>query len=359
MIFEQSSKLQFTAVWYNMSKEKEFYMATTPLETFRDLYNKHTFRDNLPNYIPLWHYTSVNGLMGIVQNANLAHGKLHFWFTRSDCLNDTSEGTHVLDLFKRICCDLLSNGQINNAFYECLKHIEIPNSHFVSFPVPSDEKYTHMSVLDCPECDAYICSFSLKEDSLDMWRYYSKGDGGYALNLYAFVFDEHKEYEYSDYDEKAVFSNISSYKVIYDEATKQNMLKNVILDTYKVYKQFIDREPDCEENAKGFIKHALKIFQFQFKHDSYASEQEYRFVFYRPRSKPELLQNDLPEIRYRSQNGVIVPYIDITVEGGALYLSEVLISPYIKNSIVQNTTKEYLSKCGFDCDVRHSDLPVR
>lgn len=343
----------------NISKEMEMNMTTLPLKNFRDLYNKHKFRVNLPNYSVLWHYTSVNGLMGIVQNATSEHGKLHFWFTRSDCLNDTSEGTHVLDLFNRICCELLSDGKISNAFYECLKHIEIPTSHFVSFPVPNNEKYTHMSVIDCPECDAYICSFSLKEDSLDMWRYYSKGDGGYALKLYAFVFDEHKEYEYSDYDEKAVFSNISSYKVIYDEEIKQNMLENVILDTYKVYEQLIETEPDCEEKAMGFIKHALKIFQFQFKHDCYASEQEYRFVFYRPCSKPELLQNELPEVKYRSQNGVIVPYIDITIENSALYLSEVLISPFIKSKVVKKTTQEYLSQCGIDCEVRHSELPVR
>lgn len=334
-------------------------MTASPLRNFRDLYNKHQFHDNLPNYHVLWHYTSVNGLMGIVQNTTSEHGNLHFWFTRSDCLNDTSEGTHVLDLFNRICLELLENKKISEAFYERLQHIEIPTSHFISFPIPSDEKYTHQSVLDCPKCDAYICSFSLKEDSLDMWRYYSKGDGGYALKLFAFIFDEYKQYQYSDYDEKAVFSNISSYKVIYDEATKRSMLENVILDTYAVYEQLKATDPDCEENAIGFIKYALKIFQFQFKHDCYASEQEYRFVFYRPCNKPELLQNDLPEIKYRSQDGAIIPYLDITVNGGALYLSEVLISPYIKSKIVKNTTQEYLSQCGIDCEVRHSDLPVR
>lgn len=334
-------------------------MATTPLRNFRDLYNKHTFRDNLPNYSPLWHYTSGNGLMGIVQNANSEYRELHFWFTRSDCLNDTSEGTHVLDLLNKTCLELLDNGKISQAFYECLKDIEIPTSHFINFPIPSNDKYTHESVLDCPKCDAYICSFSLKEDSLDMWRYYSKGDGGYALKLFAFIFNDHIEYEHSDYDEKAVFSNISAYKVIYDEPTKISILENAILDTYRVYEQVKTTDSECEENAKGFIKYALKVFQFQFKHDCYASEQEYRFVFYRPCSKPELLQNDLPEIRYRSQNGVIIPYIDLAIEGGASYLSEVLISPFIKSKIVKKTTQEYLSQCGIDCEVRHSELPVR
>lgn len=334
-------------------------MTTLPLKNFRDLYNKHQFRDNLPNYSVLWHYTSVNGLMGIVQNTTSEHGKLHFWFTRSDCLNDTSEGTHILELFNKACLDLLRNKKISQDFYECLKHIEIPTSRFINFPVPSNDKYTHESVLDCPECDAYICSFSLKEDSLDMWRYYAKGDGGYALKLFSFIFSDYMEYEHSDYDEKAVFSNISAYKVIYDEATKRNMLENVIMDTYKVYEQVKTTDPKYEENAKGFIKYTLKVFQFQFKHDCYASEQEYRFVFYRPCSKPELLKNDLPEIRYRSQNGAIVPYIDLTVDGGALYLSEVLISPFIKSKIVKKTTQEYLHQCGIDCEVRHSELPVR
>lgn len=67
----------------------------------------------------------------------------------------------------------------------------------------------------------------------------------------------------------------------------------------------------------------------------------------------------MPSVKYRSQNGMPIPYIDLTVEKGTSYLNEVLISPFIENDSVIATTSDYLIHCGFNCTVRKSDLPVR
>lgn len=334
-------------------------MSEIQINDFNDLHIKHHFEERKMDFFPLWHYTSVDGLMGIIRNNKTEHGKMHFWFTRSDCLNDTSEGEHILNLFKELCSTLLKEKEINQSFYECIKDATIPNSQFINFPVPADDDITHASFIDCPPCHAYICSFSLKEDSLDMWRYYSKGNGGYGLKCYPFLFDKLKDYEFSDYDEKATFSMIRSYKVIYNNSEKEKILKEIIKDTFTAYQKSNKTESEKITAAKGFIQYALKIFQFQFKHECYASEQEYRFVFYRPYSKPKELKNELPEIKYRSQNGIVVPYIDIVVEDGKTFLEEVLISPYIENQNVVATTCDYLSQCGYNCTTRKSLLPVR
>ena len=103
----------------------------------------------------------------------------------------------------------------------------------------------------------------------------------------------------------------------------------------------------------------MKNFQFQFKHECYASEQEYRFVFYLPKDKPALLENKLPDIKFRTQNGIPVPYLDVIVEKGASYLDEILISPFIESPSVHTTTADYLRHCGYKCQVRLSELPVR
>ena len=176
-------------------------MNEVQINDFNDLHIKHHFEERRMDFFPLWHYTSVDGLMGIIRNEKTEHGKMHFWFTRSDCLNDTSEGEHILNLFKEVCSALLNEKEINQSFYECIKDATIPNSQFINFPVPADDDITHASFIDCPPCHAYICSFSLREDSLDMWRYYSKGNGGYGLKCYPFLFDKLKDYEFSDYDE--------------------------------------------------------------------------------------------------------------------------------------------------------------
>ena len=334
-------------------------MVHSPILNFQDLYRKHCSKENNTPFLELWHYTSADGLLGIIKNEQTEYGKLHFWFTRSDCLNDTSEGTNIMFLFRQVCSELFQENEISQSFFDAIKNAEIPNHQFVNFPIPAREKFTHESVLDCVPCHAYICSFSLKEDSLDMWRYYSKGNGGYGLKCYSLLFDKHKKFEHSDYEENAIFSLIRSYKVIYSDEEKKQILKGIIVDTFSAYKNSNQAENKKFQEAKSFIQYTLKIFQFQFKHECYSSEQEYRFVFYLPYSKPKLLENKMPNVKYRTQGGIPIPYIDIVVEKGSSYLKEVLISPFIENESVLATTSDYLVQCGFNCTTRKSTLPAR
>ena len=334
-------------------------MDESPILNFKELYRKYCYEETNTHFFNLWHYTSADGLLGIIRNEQKEHRKLHFWFTRSDCLNDTSEGTHILFLFRKICSELLQDNVITQSFYEVIKGTEISNHQFVNFPIPAHEDFTHESIMDCVPCHAYICSFSLKEDSLDMWRYYSKGNGGYGLKCYSLLFDKYKAYEHSNYQEDAVFSLIRSYRVIYKDSEKCQILKNIILDTFSAYENSNKSESEKNKEAKGFIQYTMKIFQFQFKHECYSSEQEYRFVFYLPYSKPVHLENKMPKVKFRTQNGMPIPYIDLTVENGYSYLKEVLISPFIENESVLATTSDYLTECGFNCTTRKSELPVR
>lgn len=327
--------------------------------SIRDLLNKYDLKDNTSRLLSLWHYTSSDGLMGIIRNDPNEHKKLHFWFTRSDCLNDPSEGKHILDMFQQTCSELLEKKVITQSFYEIIKSWEIPDDEFINFPIPSCNDYVHESVLRCVPCDAYICSFSLKEDSLEMWRYYSKGNGGYGLKCWSLLFEKYKKYEYSDYDKDATYISIRSYKVIYKDEEKKQILNSIITDTFSAYINSCESEDEKTLNAKHFIQYMLKTLQFQFKHECYSSEQEYRFVAFVPRKKPEELSNKLPEVKYRAQTGVLIPYIDIGVEKGNSYLEELLVSPFIKNERVLDTTKNYLFQCGYNINVNKSQLPVR
>ena len=334
-------------------------MTESPIFNFKDLYKKHYYNETHTQFFNLWHYTSADGLMGIIRNEAKEHGNLHFWFTRSDCLNDTSEGNHILNLFQNVCSELLRQKTISDSFYDAIHSAEIPDSQFINFPLPPREDSVQMSILDCVPCHAFICSFSLKEDSLDMWRYYSKGNGGYGLKLHSKIFENNKKYGYADYQKDATFSLIQSYKVIYDDSEKRKILTEIIVDTFSAYQNSDQPETDKTKDSKGFIQYALKNLQFQFKHECYASENEYRFVFYLPDKKPERMENKMPDVKYRVQNGMPVPYIDLPVENGCSKLMEVLISPFIENHSAEATTKDYLTQCGFTCEVRKSELPVR
>lgn len=328
------------------------------ITNFKDLYRKHNYNDEKLNLKPLWHYTSAEGLTGIIRQKE--KGKLHFWFTRSDCLNDASEGNHILNIYHEVCEHLLDDHEITKEFYNQIKDIEIPLEQFINYPVPPPEDCDGYSITDCLPCDSFICSFSLKQDSLDMWRYYSKGNGGYGLKLKPFIFDDKKDFARTfDYQEGQIFSKIIGSKVIYDKKVKEDLLRDFIKDSYSVYQNFELPNNDDIKALQGTIRFFLKDYQFKFKHECYKSEQEYRFIFYRPCEKPKSLMNELPDVKYRTQNGIIVPYIDVTVDDGISMLDAVMISPYIQNSSALDTTNTYLKQNGFNCAVEKSSLPVR
>ncbi len=334
-------------------------MSESTITSFKQLYRKHYFDKSESFCFNLWHYTSVEGLTGIIRNTPNEHSKLHFWFSRSDCLNDPSEGTHILSMFTNVCSNLLRDKRISDDFFNSIIQIDIPNDQFIYFPIPPDKDHYHVSMLECVPCDAYICSFSLKEDSLDMWRYYSKGKGGYGLKLYSRLFDEYKEYEHSDYKEEALFSLIRSYKVIYDNQAKEELLSNLVMDTFSAFMNSPDAIHHKKSQSQHFIRSTLKELQFIFKHECYSSEQEYRYVFYLPQNKPPNLKNELPIVKYRVSGAVLVPYIDLEIDNGDSYLSEIIISPFIESNTTIKTTNDYLTHCGFKCKARKSILPVR
>ena len=152
---------------------------------------------------------------------------------------------------------------------------------------------------------------------------------------------------------------IRSFKVIYEDETKENILRNIIKNTFDAYENSKLTKEQKDIQSKQFVEYALKIFQFQFKDKCYKSEKEFRFVFYRPLKKPENLKNELPDIKYREQNGIPVPYIEIPVPNDKNCLQSILISPFVDVKNSENVVSYYLSQCGFTCKVTKSTLPVR
>ena len=324
---------------------------------FSGLYRKYTFSDSvldLENTLDLkkiCHYSSANGLLGIVQDKKEEYEKLHFWFTRSDCLNDISEGKDVKRIYDNVCKKLLEEKQIYPDFYELIKNVSFsPSSYIIDYNIEPCGNFVVDSVIDCIECQTFICSFSYNFDSLDMWRYYSKDNGGYALQFATFMFcsldNPHK-----------LFGAIRSFPVIYDTNEKEKMLAETIKDAYSAY--ISEENPGRDDLVIKFIRNMLQNYQFQFKHECYSTEKEYRFVYYRPITKPDNCLDSYPPIKYRNQNGVIIPYVDLTIEKGYSEIKKVKVSPYITNPIAVSTTKEYLEHCGFKCSVVQSQLPTR
>ncbi len=335
--------------------QKETYRIRMELEF--DIKNEY----DLPRI--LWHYTDINGLMGIIRSQEKSC--LHFWFTRSDCLNDSSEGSEILRLFQECCNEWRDTNRISQELFEILGNIKIPETCTGSFYFAKPEKYDTDSIdlskfEDLSPIDVYICSFSKKPDALDLWRYYSKGTGGYCIginNNMQFPFIQREKDVYAD--STSFDPYLASFMVIYDNPTKREIIFSFLDTICNFYNNF--QNNDCIEAIIKLTEIFLQKYQFQFKHECFSSEEEFRLIFKMPKYVSVSDKQPLPEIRYRPQNGIMVPYLDLDWENAKFYLNSIWISPFIKSEKdkVRDILKEYLAQCGFECNIYNSTLPVR
>lgn len=298
----------------------------------------------------IWHYTDANGFLGIVRDNEIV-----LWFTRSDCLNDTSEGQELLKYYKKVCEKLLRENRISQEFYARIKDFEPVSRRLISYPKPRDGKYGVTGVSKA-ECETYICSFSIATDSLDMWRYYSNR-GGYALGFSLTQINQIVNSSFDKYDPTQPFCSAQLEKVMYSQEEKEKFLSDNI---ERFYKQFSSSD---EDHIKGAYCIELSLLlndsQYLFKHACFANEKEVRLIFHRPMEKPKSLGQEIPPIKYRTQNGMIVPYIEVK-SPHLNHLKSVYISPFLRNSQQVPRVEDYLQQKGFpDCKAIQSELPVR
>ncbi len=166
------------------------FMSTLPSQS-----SPYPFLDTLPEKIPLFHYTGVDGLLGMLRDKKL-------WMTNIHYQNDSQEYYHgfkiLRDIISETYPDLLTNEQLD--------------------------------VL----CDAKMSgnfTFSLSEepDSLSQWRGYCP-NGGYSISFDA------------EYFNKIIKQNhLLLGKCMYDrEEQRDFIIKNVIKINPEEYKDYND-----------------------------------------------------------------------------------------------------------------------
>ena len=324
-------------------------VADSKTERFMELF----YNDTTPN--TLWHYTNCDGLLGIVNNRAFT-----LRFTRSDCLNDTSEGEEIKQCYDWVCDRLVKDSVISQEFYDAIKNIEPTKEKLLVYPSPSEENKTlkrKMSVtsISFDKCETDLCCFSGSRDSLDMWRYYTNNDG-YSLGFQTLCFQNLVNKRFDEYTEGAQYNFVQFEPVLYDIIEKNKKLKNIVTE---IYNEFKNKKYNLEM-CVVLLKSKINEIQYQFKAECFKSEHEYRLIYYRPISKPKTMKLELPEIKYRNRNGLIAPYVDLTFRADELKLEQLYISPFLKGTAADEKAREYICTKGFDkCNVIQSNLPVR
>lgn len=273
---------------------------------------------DFPEY--LYHYTDLNGLLGILD----VNG---FWATNYGFLNDKEEILHG----KKLCVDII--GILKE------EHEHSGGQKFL------DEL---LNLIFSNDQDVFIVSFCSKPDLLSQWRGYSRGSAGVSLG---FKFNE--LVKYSTIRDNEYFIPRS---VIYNP----DIQSAILYDCIKAGLEYVLDYPEHEYFIVREINNTVKYFISLFKDSSFKEESEWRFVvtnYMESCGKKH-------QVKFRTRNNFILPYIEMKLkylqaEELPLPVRKIIVGPPANDTTIKSIEYMLQNKDLNDISVLPSNIPFR
>ncbi len=227
----------------------------------------------------LYHYTTNNGLKGILQNCSI-------WFSHINYFIDPQEWRYgqeiVVTQLKKV-----REQESEKSIIKLLEDIQ-----------GAIEGYTKVLF------NIFIACFCKEDDLLSQWREYAANGGGYSLGI---SFDD--DTKYSHYiNDLSTESHPILRKVIYDPDLQTNFVGRFLKIIINAAKK------ECEISGKTLSEiggpvtleatNTLSEIIPCIKHPAFEKEEEWRLIQnLRPDHKVELLE-------FRERKGELIPYIE-------------------------------------------------
>lgn len=287
----------------------------------------------------LYHYTTAEGICGIVENRE-------FVATKSDFLNDKMEFQYAVEVMERLIERYIVNTDLRMQFSAKLK-AEIDRIGIIS----SDH-----AALDEDEMSFYVVAFSKQNNNSLLWAEFTDFRG-YCL-----------EFDYEKIVEGFRHRVFLHGTVIYDEEEQMNGLLESLLSCIhslvekgaKDLQGFFEEDAIPSEESLNQLVDAMavvcSVYTMFFKKSYFAGEEEYRFIF--PPLHYEKGQ-DRPQFRLLDQ--IFLPYImvELEAEQQELPLQSVMVGAKNNSDIAVRGMKYFLKTQGLDIPVLLSDIPLR
>lgn len=301
------------------------------------------------DWCSLYHYTSPDGMLGILQPA----GKAKLWFTRYDSLNDINERKEIVSFLESYCSYQVKNQKLSQEFSDAILQLSPSDEYLLTYPGESvgvDDLFGENTLRvnsRVTECDTYLCCFSDSPDLLPMWNYYTKSQHyeGYSIGFSCpfLAGDAGFEKGYS----------LEFKRVVYSDKEKAALLDKLLLPSDEIYRTSSDEE---RSKLLSIIQDFLNDYQFAFKNAAFQHEREIRAILRIPKEPvPGGVQF---EVRYRNSNGYIVPYVEFNALPNTI--EKITVAPLLQAEISQKNIKEMLKRRGYyGVAVDTSTVPVR
>lgn len=278
----------------------------------------------------LYHYTSAQGLLGILGGGNL-------WVTNIRYMNDSTEFSYSIGLLK-------------NELNKCqLDRVDAATKSFCDF-------FEKIADLVLTEMNVYTASFSSDSDSLGQWRGYAPPNQGYSIG-----FDRAMLEEFGKQDEYEL------QRCCYDESWQKNKVCDWLVNTKerlfsdaKFVSLLGDYRPDqikSDSVNQGLIDFIapcfasfLKMAVF-FKHPKFKEENEWRLY---------KIDHFVDELKFRVGLSMLIPYREFYVGDKPNLIMEVMIGPCPHPDLSSDAVKLFLKSKGLSSElVRNSKIPFR
>lgn len=230
----------------------------------------------------LWHYTSGDGLIGIIQSGDL-------WTTQVSCVNDSTELRYSNSLLLEIVLARRADPNITPAEAILYEHA-----------------IRGLSVDVAPTSGWFVGCFSEDGDDLSQWRAYGGGEGGYAIG-----------FDMAALNAGAAQGQLFLGAVCYDQAIHKQIARSVVDATERFYSEGLLARPGAkaEEWADAFLPvwaNALGYIAPVIKHPAFAPEREWRLI-------RRLQDQDVPRLKFRQRQSMLARHLPVALRAtGAL-----------------------------------------
>jgi hypothetical protein len=265
----------------------------------------------------LYHYTSADGLYGIVNNKTL-------WATQIQYLNDAKEFLHAVDLadFEVNRLKIKANGDEIVLFEEMHKRLRSSNG-----------------------ARSFIFSLSEEPDLLSQWRAYCS-KGGFSIG-----FDPSALYQL------AASNGFRLLPCIYEEAQQKALIKQVIDETLSLF--HARKGSENLELLSSDLMHIPFYGRFllmatSIKHPSFSEEKEWRLI-----GGPFSYKD--ARAGWRPRRDILIPYYEfnLTAVSGEMPISDVCVGPALHQDLSLDSAGSFLASNQIKAQISQSAIPYR
>jgi hypothetical protein len=294
--------------------------------------NGELAKTSRPPPAELYHYTSGEGLVGIIKSGDL-------WATHASCLNDAAELRHATRLIRE--------------WFQLYRQPRLkPDTAFIC-----DRAITELSVDRAPTSEWFVACLSEEADDLSQWRAYGRGEGGYAIG-----------FNVAELGYAVVPTGSQLVPVCYDSAVHHGIGGSVVKEIVRLFGEGLATRPGVNPEvwADAFLpewQQRLSYLAPIIKHHKFAAEKEWRIV-------RELREEDFCNLKFRQRQSMLARHLPLalrfpeTSTAPLLPISSVRVGPSRHQEISKVGVADLLRgqgypKAVYDNYVRVSEVPFQ